>query len=102
MSDTGAPPPDQPDAVAGPVDTGSWGPELETVWAKAVDGLREDALSPQHRAWVGLTRPLGLVEDTALLAAPNEFASPGAPPTRSRSRPHCWRAGSLAGRRCRW
>ncbi len=74
MSDTGTPPPDQPDAVAGPVDTGSWGPELETVWAKAVDGLREDALSPQHRAWVGLTRPLGLVEDTALLAAPNEFA----------------------------
>jgi chromosomal replication initiator protein len=25
-------------------------------------------------AWIGLTRPLGLVEDTALLAAPNEFA----------------------------
>ena len=25
---------------------------------------------PQQRAWLGLTRPLGLVEDTALLAAP--------------------------------
>ena len=37
-------------------------------------GLPEGALSPQHRAWVRLTRPLGLVEDTALLAAPNEFA----------------------------
>ncbi len=72
MNDTGAPPPDQPEA--GPVEKGPWGLELEAVWAQAVDGLRQDALSPQHRAWVGLTRPLGLVEDTALLAAPNEFA----------------------------
>jgi chromosomal replication initiator protein len=38
-----------------------------------IEGLSESALSPQHRAWVGLTRPLGLVEDTALLAAPNEL-----------------------------
>ena len=37
-------------------------------------GLDDGALSPAHRAWVNLTRPLGLVEDTALLAAPNEFA----------------------------
>jgi chromosomal replication initiator protein len=44
------------------------------VWASAVEGLPESALSAQHRAWVRLTRPLGLVEDTALLAAPNEFA----------------------------
>jgi chromosomal replication initiator protein len=49
-------------------------PTLEQVWARAVEGLSDGALSPQHRAWVGLTRPLGLVEDTALLAAPNEFA----------------------------
>ena len=28
---------------------------------------------PQHKAWLSLTRPLGLVADTALLAAPNEF-----------------------------
>jgi chromosomal replication initiator protein len=48
--------------------------ELEQVWARAVDGLSDGQLSPQHRAWVGLTRPLGLVENTALLAAPNEFA----------------------------
>ena len=48
--------------------------ELEEVWARAVAGLSDGQLSPQHRAWVGLTRPLGLVEDTALLAAPNEFA----------------------------
>ncbi len=48
-------------------------PSLEQIWISAVDGLPEDALSPQHRAWVGLTRPVGLVESTALLAAPNEF-----------------------------
>ncbi|HWH28122.1 MAG TPA: hypothetical protein VNU26_04020, partial [Mycobacteriales bacterium] len=47
---------------------------LEQVWTSAVEGLPDSALSPQHRAWVRLTRPLGLVEDTALLAAPNEFA----------------------------
>jgi chromosomal replication initiator protein len=49
-------------------------PELEEVWARALESLSEDQLSPQHRAWVALTRPLGLVEDTALLAAPNDFA----------------------------
>ncbi|MCU1589695.1 MAG: chromosomal replication initiator protein DnaA [Frankiales bacterium] len=49
-------------------------PELEEVWARALDSLSDGELSPQHRAWLGLTRPLGLVEDTALLAAPNEFA----------------------------
>jgi hypothetical protein len=49
-------------------------PELEEVWARALESLSADQLSPQHRAWVALTRPLGLVEDTALLAAPNEFA----------------------------
>ncbi len=48
--------------------------QLDEVWTRAVAGLPDGALSPQHRAWVGLTRPLGLVEDTALLAAPNEFA----------------------------
>jgi chromosomal replication initiator protein len=45
---------------------------LEEVWARAVAGLADGALSPQHRAWVALTRPLGLVEDTALLAAPHQ------------------------------
>ncbi len=47
---------------------------LDQVWLQAVASLDGATLSPQHRAWVALTRPLGLVEDTALLAAPNEFA----------------------------
>jgi chromosomal replication initiator protein len=46
---------------------------LDKVWYRVIAGLSESALSPQHRAWVDLTRPLGLVEDTALLAAPNEL-----------------------------
>jgi chromosomal replication initiator protein len=49
-------------------------PALEVVWTRAIAGLSDGVLSPQHRAFVALTRPLGLVEDTALLAAPNEFA----------------------------
>jgi chromosomal replication initiator protein len=47
--------------------------ELEDVWQRAMNGLADGALSPQHRAWVNLTRPLGLVEDTVLLAAPNDL-----------------------------
>src|SRR5262249_44096812 len=49
-------------------------PDLESVWARAIDSLADSAVSPQHRAFLRLTRPLGLVEDTALLAASNEFA----------------------------
>ncbi len=47
--------------------------ELDVVWHRVIAGLSEGALSPQHRAWVNLTRPLGLVEDTALLAVPNDL-----------------------------
>ncbi len=46
---------------------------LTAVWTAALGGL-SDELPPQQRAWIELTRPLALVEDTALLAAPNEFA----------------------------
>ncbi len=47
---------------------------LDAVWTAATDSLADEALSPQQRAWLRLTRPLALVEDTALLAAPNQFA----------------------------
>ena len=30
-------------------------------------------IEPHQRAWLKLTRPLGLVENTALIATPNEF-----------------------------
>jgi len=50
------------------------GDGLLAVWTQAVRALRADALSPQHAAWLDLTRPLALVEDAVVLAAPNEFA----------------------------
>ncbi|MBM7806602.1 chromosomal replication initiator protein [Geodermatophilus bullaregiensis] len=46
--------------------------DLATVW----DSVRErlaTSLTRQQNAMLDLTRPLGLVEDTAVLAAPNEF-----------------------------
>jgi chromosomal replication initiator protein len=48
--------------------------DLDAIWAATTEGLAEDVLSPQQRAWMRLTRPLAIVEDTALLAAPNQFA----------------------------
>ncbi|GAA3733163.1 chromosomal replication initiator protein DnaA [Salinactinospora qingdaonensis] len=47
---------------------------LAMVWSSVLEALDSNALPPQQRAWLPQTRPLGLIEDTALLAAPNEFA----------------------------
>ena len=47
--------------------------ELAEVWPEVLANLSEGILTPQQRAFVALTRPLGLMEDTALVAAPNEF-----------------------------
>jgi chromosomal replication initiator protein len=46
---------------------------LADIWNEVVETLSDGALTPQQRAFVSLTRPLGLVEDTALIAAPNDF-----------------------------
>jgi chromosomal replication initiator protein len=48
--------------------------ELVSVWNRVRPRFDEPSIRPQQKAWIGLTRPLGLVEDTALLAAPNDFA----------------------------
>jgi chromosomal replication initiator protein len=48
--------------------------DLDAVWQRAVDGLRDGSVNGQHHAWLRMTRPLGLVEDTVLLAAPTNFA----------------------------
>ena len=48
--------------------------ELIDVWNRAKPRFDDPSIRPQHKAWISLTKPLGLVEDTALLAAPNEFA----------------------------
>jgi len=47
--------------------------DLTEVWARALASLGDEGMTPQQRAFVSLTRPLALVEDTALIAAPNEF-----------------------------
>ncbi|WP_026120716.1 chromosomal replication initiator protein DnaA [Nocardiopsis potens] len=47
---------------------------LAMVWSSVVDSLDNSVLPPHQRAWLPQTRPLGLIEDTALLAAPNDFA----------------------------
>jgi len=47
--------------------------DLTSAWNRSLDGLGNE-LAPQHRAFLQLTRPLALVEDTALIAVPNEFA----------------------------
>jgi chromosomal replication initiator protein len=54
--------------------------ELAYVWNRVIADLSGTsagsaaALSAQQRAFLRLTRPLGLIDGTALLAAPSEFA----------------------------
>jgi len=47
--------------------------DLADVWARSLDGLAELHVQPSQLAWLKLTRPLGLVKDTALIATPNAF-----------------------------
>jgi chromosomal replication initiator protein len=47
--------------------------DLADVWARSLADLAEMHIEPAQRAWLQLTRPLGLVENTALIAAPNDF-----------------------------
>src|SRR5687768_17375276 len=46
--------------------------DLATVWDQ-IRGRLATSLSPQQNAMLNLTRPVGVFEDTAVLAAPNEF-----------------------------
>ena len=46
--------------------------ELADVWPKAIKRF-DETVRPHQREWLDQTRPIGLVEDTALLAAPNDF-----------------------------
>lgn len=47
--------------------------DLSPYWDAALASLTDEELPAQQRAFVTLTQPLGLVGDTALVAAPNEF-----------------------------
>ena len=46
---------------------------LERAWEQALGEVADSILTPQQRAFVRLTRPLALVEDTAVVVAPNDF-----------------------------
>ncbi|MFT7835313.1 chromosomal replication initiator protein DnaA [Saccharothrix sp. BKS2] len=48
--------------------------DLGLVWEQVVQELAASTLSPQQRAWMRVTRPIGLLDGTALLAAPSDFA----------------------------
>ena len=51
------------------------GPELAALWARTLERLAaQGEVTPQFQAWLSLTRPIALVEDTVVLAAPHEFA----------------------------
>jgi len=47
--------------------------DLDRVWPAALRGLGTLDLSTQQRAFLTLTRPVGVLDDTALLAVPNEY-----------------------------
>jgi chromosomal replication initiator protein len=47
--------------------------DFSTVWRRALDALDAAGVTPQQKAFVRLTRPLGLLDGTALLAAPNDL-----------------------------
>jgi chromosomal replication initiator protein len=47
--------------------------DLIEVWAAMIAGLAEGTLTPAQRTFVSQARPLGLVEDTVLISAPNSF-----------------------------
>ena len=47
--------------------------QLGRIWTQAMGSLAAGSLTAKHRAFLQLTRPLGIVGDTFLVAAPNEF-----------------------------
>jgi len=48
-------------------------PDFATAWQRAVIQLEHEGISAQHRAFVRLIRAVGLLDGTAILAAPNDF-----------------------------
>jgi chromosomal replication initiator protein len=47
--------------------------DLAEVWSRCLDRLARLHVQPSQLAWLKLSRPLGLVESTALIATPNAF-----------------------------
>ncbi|HET9655207.1 MAG TPA: chromosomal replication initiator protein DnaA [Kineosporiaceae bacterium] len=49
------------------------GDDFSLIWRRTLDALDASGVTPQHRAFVRLTRLVGLLDGTALLAAPNDL-----------------------------
>lgn len=49
------------------------GDDFSHIWRHTLDTLDAAGVTPQHRAFVRLTRLVGLLDGTALLAAPNDL-----------------------------
>ena len=49
------------------------GDDFASVWSRALEALDDAGVSPQQKAFVRLTRLLGVLDGTALLSAPNDF-----------------------------
>jgi chromosomal replication initiator protein len=47
--------------------------DLDRVWPSTLRGLGTLDLTAQQRAFLTLTRPMGIIDDTALLAVPNDY-----------------------------
>ena len=47
--------------------------DFPRIWDRALEALESAGVTPQQRAFVRLTRPVGLLDGTALLAAPNDL-----------------------------
>ena len=48
--------------------------ELHSAWNAMTAELGDESLSGQQRGWLAVTQPLGLFEDTVIIAAPHQFA----------------------------
>jgi chromosomal replication initiator protein len=49
------------------------GDDFPDIWRRALDSLEASGVTPQQRAFVRLARPVGLLDGTAILAAPNDL-----------------------------
>jgi chromosomal replication initiator protein len=56
-----------------PRDLAARTPDLDAAWERALAVL-EDTVTPQQRAFIGLSRLDGVVGETALLSVPHQFA----------------------------
>jgi chromosomal replication initiator protein len=52
---------------------GAGGADFPDIWRRALVALDASGVTPQQRAFVRLARPVGLLDGTALLAAPNDL-----------------------------